>query len=53
MRISWRKPNALKGASQRSPNTLKTPAGNTDWYKKWYGIAIRGSVESRSEVHLI
>lgn len=36
MRISWRNPNALKGAAQRTLTTLKTPAGNIDWYKKWY-----------------
>ena len=36
VRIRWRKPNALKGAAQRTPYTLKTPAGNSAWYKKWY-----------------
>lgn len=36
VRSSWRKPNALKGASQRTLSTLKPPAGNTAWYKKWY-----------------
>lgn len=36
VRISWRKKNAPEGAFLRTPNTLKTPAGNTDWYKTWY-----------------
>lgn len=36
VRTSWHKKNALEGAAQRVTNTLKTSAGNTDWYKKWY-----------------